>query len=67
MDVVLVPAGAGEVLAGPSGMRILEDGSNTGHRIGVMEDRLPPGLRHAPPDQERPIRAGPANTGKLTR
>jgi mannose-6-phosphate isomerase-like protein (cupin superfamily) len=43
MDVVLVPAGGGEVLASPSGIRILEDGSNTGHRIGVMEDRLPPG------------------------
>lgn len=43
MDVVLVPAGGGEVLASPSGMRILEDGSNTGHRLGVMEDHLPPG------------------------
>jgi uncharacterized cupin superfamily protein len=40
MDVVLVPAGGGEVLAGS--MRILEDGSHTGHRVGVMVDRLPP-------------------------
>jgi mannose-6-phosphate isomerase-like protein (cupin superfamily) len=43
MDVVLVPAGGGEVLAGPNGIRILEDGSNTGHRVGIIEARLPPG------------------------
>ena len=43
MDVVLVPAGGGEVLAASTGMRILEDGSHTGHRVGLMVDRLPPG------------------------
>jgi mannose-6-phosphate isomerase-like protein (cupin superfamily) len=43
MDVVLVPAGGGEVLASSTGMRILEDGSHTGHRMGVMADCLPPG------------------------
>jgi len=44
VDVVLVPAGGGEPLgSGPGGMRILEDGSNTGHRIGIVEGSLPPG------------------------
>jgi mannose-6-phosphate isomerase-like protein (cupin superfamily) len=42
MDVVLVPAGGGEVLVRSTGLRILEDGSHTGHRVGVMVDRLPP-------------------------
>ena len=43
MDVILVPESAGEVLDSRSGVRILEDGSNTEHRIGVMVDSLPPG------------------------
>ena len=43
MDIILVPAGGGEVLDSRRGMRILEDGSKVGHRIGVMADRLPPG------------------------
>ena len=43
MDVVHIPAAGGEVLAGPNRIRILEDGSNTGHRIGFLEARLPPG------------------------
>jgi mannose-6-phosphate isomerase-like protein (cupin superfamily) len=43
MDVVLVPAGGGEVLPGPQRIRLLEDGSNTGHRVGFLEARLPPG------------------------
>lgn len=43
MNVILVPEGGGEVLDSQTGMRILEDGSNTGHRIGVMVDSLPPG------------------------
>lgn len=38
-----VGAGGGEVLASSTGMRIVEDGSHTGHRVGVMADRLPPG------------------------
>ena len=44
MNVVFVPASGGEVLAGPNRIRILEDGSNTGHRIGFIEARLPPGI-----------------------
>jgi mannose-6-phosphate isomerase-like protein (cupin superfamily) len=43
MAVVHVAANGGEVLAGPNRIRILEDGSNTGHRIGLLEARLPPG------------------------
>jgi mannose-6-phosphate isomerase-like protein (cupin superfamily) len=43
IDVVLVPATGGELLAGPNQIRILEDGSNTGNRIGFLEARLPPG------------------------
>jgi mannose-6-phosphate isomerase-like protein (cupin superfamily) len=48
MDVVLVPADGGEVLAGPNRIRILEDGSNTGHRIGFIEACLPPGIGGPP-------------------
>jgi mannose-6-phosphate isomerase-like protein (cupin superfamily) len=48
MDVVVVPVDAGEVLAGPNGIRILEDGSNTDHRIGFIEARLPPGVDGPP-------------------
>jgi mannose-6-phosphate isomerase-like protein (cupin superfamily) len=48
MDVVFVPAGGGEVLAVPVPMRILEDGSNTAHRIGFIEARLPPGSGKPP-------------------
>jgi mannose-6-phosphate isomerase-like protein (cupin superfamily) len=48
MDVVLVPAGGGEVLAGPNRIRILEDGSNTGHQVGIIEARLSPGLGGPP-------------------
>ena len=43
MDVVRVAPAGGEFLAGPNRIRILEDGSNTGHRIGFLEARLPPG------------------------
>jgi hypothetical protein len=48
MAVVHVAANEGEVLAGPKGIRILEDGSNTGHRIGFLEARLPPGIDGPP-------------------
>ena len=48
MDVVVVPADAGEVLAGPNRIRILEDGSNVEHRIGFIEARLPPGVDGPP-------------------
>jgi mannose-6-phosphate isomerase-like protein (cupin superfamily) len=48
MDVVHVAADAGEVLAGPNRIRILEDGSNTGHRIGFVDARLPPGTDGPP-------------------
>jgi mannose-6-phosphate isomerase-like protein (cupin superfamily) len=43
MDVVLVPAGGGEVLPDPVRIRVLEDGSNTGHQVGVVELVCPPG------------------------
>ncbi len=45
MNVIVVPAGGGEEL-GP--MRIREDGSHTGHRIGVVEGTLPPGTDGPP-------------------
>jgi len=48
MAVVHVAANEGEVLAGPNRIRILEDGSNTGHRIGFLEARLPPGIDGPP-------------------
>lgn len=42
MGVIFVPAGSGEAIGDPGGLRILEDGSNTGHRIGIIQGRLPP-------------------------
>jgi quercetin dioxygenase-like cupin family protein len=38
------PDGGEQVGRGPLGMRILEDGSNTGQRLGVVEVRLAPGV-----------------------
>ena len=44
MGIHVVRPGDGErTTAGPIGMRILEDGSHTGHRLGLMEATLPPG------------------------
>jgi mannose-6-phosphate isomerase-like protein (cupin superfamily) len=51
-QVSVVTAANGEVIQlGPTRMRILEDGSTTGHRLGVGEITLPP---HTPgPPQHR--------------
>jgi mannose-6-phosphate isomerase-like protein (cupin superfamily) len=44
MSIRVVRPGEGEqTSAGPIGMRILEDGSHTGHRLALMEATLPPG------------------------
>lgn len=49
MDVIFVPAGGGEMLGSrPGGMRILEDGAGTGHRIGIVKGSLPPGAGGPP-------------------
>ena len=57
-DVSLVPPGGGEVIElGPARIRILEDGSATGHRLGIAEITLaprspgPPQHRHARHDE----------------
>ena len=51
-QVSVVTAANGEVIQlGPTQLRILEDGSTTGHRIGIGEITLPP---HTPgPPQHR--------------
>jgi len=44
MSIHVVRPGQGEqVNFGPVGMRILEDGSHTGQRLGLLEATLPPG------------------------
>ena len=49
MDVALVGPGDGEVImAGPIRIRILEDGTNTGHRIGITENVLAPAITGPP-------------------
>ncbi|MFD1531309.1 cupin domain-containing protein [Pseudonocardia aurantiaca] len=49
MDVVLVGPGGGEVVMdGPIRIRILEDGTNTGHRIGITENVLAPSITGPP-------------------
>ena len=43
MSIVIVSAGAGEILsAGPMRVRILEDGGRTQHWLGVVEVTTPP-------------------------
>ncbi len=42
------PAGGEALRAGPMSIRILEDGSNTGHRLGVVEVTIPPRLAGPP-------------------
>jgi mannose-6-phosphate isomerase-like protein (cupin superfamily) len=45
MEVALVAPGDGElVMDGPIRIRILENGTNTGHRIGMTENVLAPGI-----------------------
>ena len=57
-EISVVPAAGGEAIQlGPVQMRILEDGSTTGHRLGVGEITLaphtdgPPQHRHARHDE----------------
>lgn len=52
VEVSIVGPGEGELIAsGPSQIRILEDGSNTDHRLGIGEVVIPP---HTPgPPQHR--------------
>jgi mannose-6-phosphate isomerase-like protein (cupin superfamily) len=49
MSIHVVRPGEGErISAGPVGMRVLEDGSHTEHRLGLMEATLPPGPASPP-------------------
>jgi mannose-6-phosphate isomerase-like protein (cupin superfamily) len=57
-DISVIPAAGGEAIQlGPVQMRILEDGSTTGHRLGVGEITIaahtdgPPQHRHARHDE----------------
>jgi mannose-6-phosphate isomerase-like protein (cupin superfamily) len=57
-DVSIVPPEGGELIVlGPARLRLLEDGSTTGHRLGVAEITLAPGAdgppqhRHAEHDE----------------
>src|SRR6476469_1768081 len=44
MGIRMVRAGEGETVnVGPIGIRIIEDGSQTGHRLGLVEATIPPG------------------------
>jgi mannose-6-phosphate isomerase-like protein (cupin superfamily) len=42
------PAGGEALRAGPMTIRVLEDGSHTGHRLGIVEVTVPPGLPGPP-------------------
>jgi len=54
---VVAPDGGDAIQLGPIQMRILEDGTTTGHRLGVGEITIPPGTagprqhRHAQHDE----------------
>lgn len=49
MNIHVVRPGDGEKAgAGPISYRILEDGSHTGHRLGLLEAALPPGPASPP-------------------
>ena len=45
---VVAPDGGEAIQLGPIRMRILEDGSTTGHRLGVGEITIPPGTEGPP-------------------
>jgi mannose-6-phosphate isomerase-like protein (cupin superfamily) len=49
--LVVGPDGGELIQLGPVQIRILEDGTTTGHRLGVAEIRLPPGAQ-GPPQHE---------------
>jgi mannose-6-phosphate isomerase-like protein (cupin superfamily) len=54
LGVKAVPADGGELLvAGPVVHRVLEDGSSTGGRLGLLEGRYPPGWTGPPPHVHR--------------
>ena len=55
MGIRVVGPGEGETVnAGPIGIRIIEDGSQTGHRLGLIEATIPPGPAQ-PPQQGHPL------------
>jgi mannose-6-phosphate isomerase-like protein (cupin superfamily) len=45
---IVGPAEGEEILLGPIRMRILEDGSTTGHRLALAEITIPPGVSGPP-------------------
>ena len=54
LSVNVVPADGGErLVAGPVVHRVLEDGSSTGGRLGLLEGRYPPGWTGPPPHVHR--------------
>jgi quercetin dioxygenase-like cupin family protein len=61
------PGGGDAIQLGPIGMRILEDGTTTGHRLGMGEITLPPHIegppqhRHARHDEGFYVVSGTAN------
>jgi mannose-6-phosphate isomerase-like protein (cupin superfamily) len=46
--LVIGPADGEQPLGGPIRARIIEDGSHTGHRLGLLEATLPPGSPQPP-------------------
>ena len=50
MSIKVISPGEGEESGGgPIRARIIEDGSNTGHRLGIIEGTIPPGPAQPPP------------------
>jgi len=49
LSIRVIRPGEGETSsAGPIGIRIIEDGSHTGHRLGLVEATIPPGPAQPP-------------------
>ena len=49
MTISVVAPGQGETLAaGPMTLRVLEDGTSTEHRLGLVEITIPPGVNGPP-------------------
>lgn len=49
MGIRVIRPGEGEqAISGPIGARIVEDGSHTQHRLGLVEATLPPGSAQPP-------------------
>ena len=54
MGIHVVQPGEGEVAgSGPIRVRIVEDGSHTEHRLGLVESTVPPGPMQPPPHVHR--------------